>query len=121
MELKKFIGVWKNEAGNKLIIEPKNKKSLSVTFISHLTHQPIKRQYSDGSESIHMTAELDYYGTTLEVHLWDKGKGFYLCLMNDPVDENELVPGISRNVEDKFLEKYYSLFYPLERFKKIDK
>lgn len=51
----------------------------------------------------------------------DKGKGFYLCLMHDPMDENELVPGISRYVEDKFLDKYYSLFYPLERFKRMDK
>lgn len=76
MDFESFIGVWKNEAGNQLIISSKDQISLSVTFISHLTDKPIKRKYSDGSDSVHMPAKLDYYGTTLEVELWTKAKAF---------------------------------------------
>lgn len=119
MDFKNFIGTWKNEIGNKLIIEPKDNKSVSVAFLSHLDNKPVKRKYSDGSDSINMHGKLDFYKTSLEVELWDKGKGFYLCLMSDPTNENELSPGISRNEEDTFLDFYYSLFMPLQRFMRV--
>jgi len=121
MNFERFIGIWKNEIGNQLIIEPKDKKSVSVTFLSHFENKPVKRKYLDGSDSINMHAELDYYGTSLEVELWRKGKGFHLCLMLDPANENELSPGISRYEEDKFLDSYYSLFMPLQRFTRVNK
>jgi len=119
MNFKNFIGTWKNEIGNQLIIEPKDKKSVSVTFLSYLDNKPIKRKYSDSSDSINMHGELNFYKTSLEVELWSKGKGFYLCLMTEPTNENELSPGISRNEEDAFLEIHYSLFMPLQRFIRV--
>src|SRR6266542_1478978 len=102
MDLKDYVGIWRNDSGNEIIIEPKDKKSLRVSFISHVDNKPVKRQYSDGSYSIEMHAELDYYKTSLEVELWEKGKGFQLSLMPDIMNENELVPGISRYTDDKF-------------------
>lgn len=116
MELKDYVGIWRNDIGSEIVIQPKDEKSLKVSFISYVDNQPISRQYSDGSYSIEMHAELDYYKTSLEVELWEMGKGFQLNLMPDPLNEKELVPGISRYSNDKFLDKYYYLFEPLTRY-----
>lgn len=121
MELKDYVGIWSNDIGNEIIIQSKDKKSLKVSFISYVDNKPINRQYSDGSYSIEMHAELDYYKTSLEVELWEKGKGFQLSLMPDTMNERELVPGISRYTSDKFLDKYYYLFGPLTRYTRTGK
>jgi hypothetical protein len=121
MELKDYVGIWRNEIGNEIIIQPKDKKSLKVSFISYVDNKPINRQYSGGSYSIEMHAELDYYKTSLDVELWEKGKGFQLNLMPEIMNENELVPGISRYTNDKFLDKYYYLFGPLTRYTRTGK
>jgi len=118
--MERFTGRWKNEAGNLLIIKPRNRKSLSVSFISHLDNRPVKREFADNRESVDMPAELDFYETSLEVELWDKGKGFHLSLTLEILNNIELIPGISRYEEDKFLNKYYCLFYPLARYVRID-
>ena len=57
----RFIGIWKNRDGNILEIEPNNKKSLKVTFISGRTEKSVIRDYYKGKESVEMYAELDYY------------------------------------------------------------
>jgi hypothetical protein len=119
MSLEIFIGLWRDEIGNQLIIELKDKKSVSVTFLHHSDNKPVKRTYLDVRDSSKMHAELHWYGTSLEVELWKKGKGFHLCLMLDPVDNNELSPGISRYSKDKNLDKYYSLFSPFSRFMRV--
>ena len=119
MSLETFLGTWVNEIGNQLIIEPNGKRSVAVTFLSYQDKKPVKRTYFNGKDSINMTAKLDYYGTSLEVELWKKGKGFHLCLMLDPENEDQLSPGISRYPEDSFLNTYYDLFMPLQRFKKV--
>jgi len=123
MELKKFIGTWENKAGKRLEIKRKDKKSLHVSFFNH-DRTPVTREYFNNSETIDMHAELDYYGSSIEVELWEKGKGFHLCLIYDFIDLRHepgyyLAPGLSRNYEDDFLDKYYHLFEPLDYYKKI--
>ncbi len=125
MELEKYIGIWENKAGKRLEIKRKDKNSLSVSIFNQ-GRIPILREYFNNLESINMHAELDYYETSIEVELWEKGKGFHLCLSFDYNDfraeENDfyLSVGISRNAEDKFLNKFYYLFEPLERYKMIE-
>ena len=124
-ELKKFTGTWINKAGNRLEIRLKDNKSLNVSFYNQYNF-PIKREYFNYSESINMHAELDYYETSIEVELWEKGRGFHLCLLYDDLDVNtkcgfRLAPGISRNEEDEFLDQYYHLFEPLDYYEKAEK
>ncbi len=124
MELKKFIGTWENKAGNRLEIKRKDKNSLSVSFFNHL-RIPIKREYFNNSEAIDMHAELNYYSSSLEVELWEKGKGFQLNLLYDFINLKDepgyyLAPGLSSYKDDNFSSKYYYLFKPLEYYKKIE-
>lgn len=126
MELKEFIGTWKNDFGNILEIKPNDKNSLKVTFISGKTGKPVIRDYSDKKESIDMLAELDYYESSLEVELWEKGKGFQLSLLYDWMDYRvepgyRLAPGLIQYADDNLTEKYGYLFMPLEHYKRIDK
>jgi hypothetical protein len=79
----RFIGKWRNKAGNILEIMPKGEKSLNVSFFSGRTGKPIIREYYDNRETINMNSELDYYETSLEVDLWTKDKGFQLTLLHD--------------------------------------
>lgn len=63
----------------------------------------------------------DYY-ENFDVDLWEQGKGFTLHLDHeydyvlDPEQREALVPAISRNERDHFLEAFYSLFGPLDHF-----
>ncbi len=119
--MKRFVGIWKNEGGNKLLIKEKDAKTVSVTFISGKTNEPIKRPFANNLPTVDMDAELDYYETSLEVELWKKGKGFHLCLLHDNYSGNqiELSPGISMYQGDKEASKYSNLFYPLDRYVKV--
>lgn len=122
----RFIGKWRNKAGNILEIAPKDKKSLNVSFISGRTGKPIIREYFDNRETINMNAELDYYETSLEVDLWTKDKGFQLTLLHDWREyRNEpghyyLAPGLTNYIEDDYTDKYGDLFMPLEEYKRIE-
>ena len=124
--MERFIGIWKNKDGNILEIKPNNKKSLKVTFISGRTGKPIIRDYYKGKESVEMFAELDYYESSLEVELGEKGSGFKLSLLYDWIDLKEnpgykLAPGLIQNMGDTFMEKYGHLFGPLDYYERIDK
>jgi len=124
MELKEFIGTWKNNSGNILEIKPNDKNSLKVTFVSGETGKPVIRDYFDKKESIDMLAELDYYESSLEVELWEKGKGFQLSLLYDWMDYRvepgyRLAPGLIQYADDNLTEKYGDLFMPLEHYKRI--
>jgi len=116
--MNRFIGIWQNKGGNKLIIKERSYNSVSVTFISGKSNEPINRPFINNLPSIDMKAELDYYQTSIEVELWEKGKGFYLCLLHDSL---ELSPGISMHQGDKEASKYSNLFGPLDRYVKIKK
>jgi len=124
MELEKYIGTWENKSGNRLEIKRKNNKSLSVSFFDS-KKQPVVREYFNNLKTIDMHAELDYYGSSIEVELWDKGKGFYLVLLHEYMELKDdhgyyLAPGLARNIDDEFLGKYFSLFEPLDQYKKVE-
>ena len=88
-----------------------------------MTGEPVKRPYFNNQLTIDMPAELDFYETSVEVELWKKGKGFYLCLKDNEYRQRaeELGVGISRNADEdhKFLEDFYHLFEPLDSYKRI--
>jgi hypothetical protein len=124
--MERFIGKWKNTSGNILEIKPNDEKSLIVSFISGKTGKPITRKYFNNKESIDMYAELDFYESSLEVELWEKGKGFQLSLLYDWMDYKvepgyRLAPGLIQNADDNLTEKYGDLFMPLENYKRIEK
>ena len=125
MGIQKFIGTWKNEFGNILEIRPFDRNSLKVNFISGSTGKPVIREYFENKESVDMHAELDFYESSIEVELWEKGKGFQLSLLYDWIDfRNEsgyyLAPGISEYHDSHLTEKYVHLFMPLAYYRRIE-
>lgn len=122
----RFIGKWKNEAGNILEIIPNDEKTLKVSFFSGRTGKPIIREYFENNETIDMNAELDFYETSLEVDLWTKEKGFQLTLLHDWIEfRNEtpcycLAPGLTSYIEDDYTDKYGDLFMPFGYYKRIN-
>ncbi len=124
--MERFIGKWRNSAGNILEIMPKDEKSLNVSFISGRTGKTIIREYFDNRETINMNAELDYYETSLEVDLWTKDTGFQLTLLHDWREyRNEpgryyLAPGLTNYIEYDYINKYGDLFMPLDEYKRIE-
>ncbi len=123
--MERFIGKWRNSAGNILDIKPNDKNSLNVTFITGKTGKPIIRDYFDNKESVDMRAELDYYESSLEVELWKMGKGFKLALFYDWMDYRvepgyRLTAGLIQNADDILTEKYGYLFQPLRHYERID-
>jgi hypothetical protein len=123
VDLEEFIGIWESESGNILEINPYNKDSLKVNFISGITGKPVIREYYKNKESVDMIAELDFYKSSLEVELWKKGKGFQLILSYDWIDlrtgsDYYLAPGLSENINSNLVNKYGHLFEPLDYYKK---
>lgn len=65
-------------------------------------------------------------GATIEVDLWERGKGFSLHLTYEHAYEldkayrDSLVPALSRYEEDSYLDQYYQLFEPLNLYTKKD-
>ena len=124
-DLDKFVGVWQNEAGNRLWIKKENDEFAFVSFVSGESGRPVCRLYYSDLPSMKMKARLVEWGSTLEVELWKSGKGFSLCLTYEhayELDEHlreALVPALSRYEEDDYLDQYYELFYPLEHYVRI--
>ena len=82
---------------------------------------PVQRPYMGGAASTNMVADYDDYYENFEVELWEERR-FILHLSHeydyelDPERREALVPTLSRNMRDHFLDKYYSLFSPLDHF-----
>jgi hypothetical protein len=83
---------------------------------------PVQRPYMGGAPTLKMVAHYDDYNGMFEVDLWEEGKGFILDLTHeynyelDPERREALVPALSRNERDHFLDACYSLFGPLDHF-----
>lgn len=126
MELTRFVGVCKNEFGSILEIKPNDRNSLKVSFISGKTGKPVQREFYQNKESVNMYAELDFYKSSLNVELWEKGKGFHLSLLYDWINfRNEsgyfLAPSISEYMGSDLYEKLGHLFLPFGYYRKIEK
>jgi hypothetical protein len=114
-----FVGSWVSESGYRLRIKKVRKDQAFVDFLD--PHgAPLERPYMGGAPSTKMIAHYDDYNETFEVDLWERGKGFILHLDHEYDYGQEwseaLVPAISRNEGDHFLDAYYSLFGPLDHF-----
>ena len=126
-DLAKFIGGWKNEAGNVLLIEGKTDERMSVSFLRGTDRLPVSRPFHGNRPSTAMDGRFRDWGSTLEVELWEEGKGFSLHLTFErayELDEqlcDSLVPALSRNVGDAFLDEHYSLFEPLKHYTREDR
>jgi len=125
-EIDKCIEEWENEAGNLLVIEKKTDRSASVSFFTSPKPVPVSRPYCGNPPSIHMDSYLRDFGATLEVDLWEKGRGFSLHLTYEYTYEldkdrrDSLVPALSRHEEDAFLDQHYHLFQPLKHYTRRD-
>jgi hypothetical protein len=125
MALTDFMGKWKNKSGNILEIKPFSNIALKVDFISGQTGQSVIREYYGNKKSTDMEGKLDYYESSLEIDLWEKGKGFQLVLLYDQIDLDNgktaicLAPGLSQYLNSNLTEQYGHLFYPLEYYQQI--
>ncbi|MFW9929419.1 MAG: hypothetical protein ACFFD1_08515 [Candidatus Thorarchaeota archaeon] len=125
-DIDKFIGEWKNEAGNRLIIKKYSNKLALVSFYSGIDNKAVLKPYDNNNPTTQMYATLADYGSSINVDLWQKGKRFYLNLYHhysydlDKLYREALSPSINRNSKDDFLDKYFSLFFPLDHYVRIN-
>jgi hypothetical protein len=116
-----FVGSWVSESGYHLRIKKVRKDLASVDFLDP-RGAPVQRPYMGGAPTLKMVAHYDDYNGMFEVDLWEGGKGFILDLAHeydyelDPERREALVPALSRNERDHFLDACYSLFGPLKHF-----
>jgi hypothetical protein len=122
-----YIGEWKDEMGNRLVIQKINDNVATVSFFSALGNKPILRPWADGKPSLGMRATYTpEEGPSLVVELWKEGRGFCLHLSFEPdhiLDQSRrdaIIPALSRYEGDEFLDQYYILFYPIRHYTKID-
>ena len=119
--IEQFVGSWVSESGYHLRIKKVRKGRASVDFLDP-RGAPVQRPYMGGAPSLKMVAHYDDYNGMFEVDLWEEGKGFILDLTHeynyelDPERREALVPALSRNERDHFLDACYSLFGPLDHF-----
>src|SRR6516165_8375067 len=104
-----FIGSWVSASGYRLRIRKMSKDRASVDFLDP-RGTPVERAYMGRAPSIGMAAHYDDYYENFEVDLWEQDKGFTLHLEHeygyvlDAKQREALVPAISRNERDHFLD-----------------
>jgi hypothetical protein len=122
-----YIGEWKNEAGNHLIIRKIDVHAMAeVSFYSFYSNKPVFRSWYNNKPSINMIAK--YFpadGPNPVVDVWKPVKEFYLYLNYEPEyvfdvkKRDAIVPTLCRYEEDEFLVQFYKLFEPLKYYIKI--
>lgn len=123
-KIKKYIGTWENEDGNRLLIEREQGK-IVVSFLAEKA-APVERPYANGEPSLKMPTTYNEDEYVIEVELWGKDKGYNLCLWHEPAYELDperqeaLVPGLSKYEADSFLNKYDYLFGTLKHYRRIN-
>jgi len=120
-----YIGEWQSESGKRLSIRRIDGETASVSLFAPPDGRPILRPWCDNKPSVNMIAKYNpAYGPELVVELWDKGKGFTLDLnfeLGYELDKDRrdsLIVAWSRYEKDAYLDKYYSLFEPMEHYTK---
>lgn len=110
-----YIGKWVSTTGQTLDIVKVSTLKAKVTFYNIFGENP-KRPYYENKPTIKMPAYYDEDEGDLNVELWEKDKEFELNLLHeldyiiDDKNRESLVPGLTRFVEDDFLDQYYKLF-----------
>ena len=120
--IENFEGIWKDKTGNCLEIKVIDDYHCSVTFISSGQETPLRRPWFNDQAAADMIGSYDpQYGPSLDIELAEKGTGFFLSIDFDFTlnDYQEIIPSIIRNEEDAFLDQYYHLLGPLDRFIKL--
>jgi hypothetical protein len=121
--IENYVGKWKDEDGNRLIVEKLNDETAMVSFYTSPVNKPILRPWYNNKPSLDMSAK--YYpevGPELVVDLWEPGKGFSLNLNFEPeylldnFRNNSIAPTLSRYEEDNYLDQYYGLFGRLRHY-----
>ena len=118
--IEQFVGTWISASGYCLRIKKVRKNLASVDFLDP-SGAPVQRPYMGGAASMNMVAHYDDYYGDFDVELWEKRR-FILHLSREydyewyPEQCEALEPSISRNTQDRFLDKYFSLFGLLESF-----
>ena len=115
-----FEGVWKDKMGNCLEIKVIDDCHCSVTFISSGQKTPLRRPWFNDQPATEMIGSYDpQHGPSLDIELAEKGTGFFLSIDFTLNNYQEIDPSIIRNEEDAFLDHYYHLLGPLDRFIKL--
>ena len=121
--LDNYVGEWEDETGHRLSIRKIDEETAVVCFFGARDHQPIRRPWCAGKLSVDMVAKYrPENGPELVVELGEEGSGFTLYLnfemayLLDAAKRDALVPALSRNAEDDFLEQYYRYFEPLKHY-----
>lgn len=120
-DIDRYIGTWISESGHCLKIEKVDDLHALVSLFLD-SGEPILRPYFDNSPMTKMPAIYNDYEGDLEVHLWDCEKGFSLILTHeydyvlDKLKRESLIPALSRNEEDDFLDHYFELFGSLDHY-----
>ncbi len=123
--INKYIRKWISEDGYYLEIMKIDESHAKVSFCQSES-KSVLRPYYVNKPTMKRSANYDDCNDTLIVELWKEGKGFCLQLdyeytyLLDKLKRDSLVPGISRNKEDNFLDEYYQLFGNLKHFTKFD-
>jgi hypothetical protein len=122
-----YIGEWRDEMGNRLVIQKSDDNVATVSFFSAHNNKPILRPWAEGKPSVDMAAKyIPEEGPDLVVELWKEGKGFCLHLNFEPgyiLDQSRrdaIIPALSRYEEDKFVDQYYSQFHPIRHYTRTE-
>ena len=117
----KYLGKWISEDGYHLDNAKTSEDSAIVTLLDPKC-KPIDRPYFDNRPTQNMLATYEDYVGEFRVDLWEKNRGFELFLEHEPdyvldrFRREALVPSISRNEGDSFLDQYCRLFGNLKHY-----
>jgi hypothetical protein len=117
----RFVGSWVSASGHRLRIRRVRSNKASVDFFDP-SGTPVGRPYMQGDPSVRMVGHYQDYDGLLEVDLWGPRKGFSMHLVHedhyelDGYRREALVPSISRDERDRFLDQYCPLFGSLQHF-----
>lgn len=119
--IENYCGEWISESGYRIEIEYQNEQSVFVAFYSSGENHPMSRPWCNNKPAMSMLGTLDSETqATLDIDLSEKTNSFCLNLSFDFTDSDysSCTPSIIRLEDEHFLEQFYNLLGPLDRYKK---
>ena len=120
----KFVGIWHSEDNYKMEIK-KIDNTTAVVSIFNPMGIPINRPYFNNKPTVDMPASYDEYNGYFKIELWKDKIGFELELVYeaeyelDQFNRESIIPALSRNENDQFLDEYTGLFGNLKHYTKL--